>query len=55
MALVVVLVEGTTGRSRVGAGGGTGVVLCDRTRMDMLIGESAFSIAGNVGRVATVD
>ena len=54
-ALVVEPDRGTTGRAGVGTGGGAEVVLCDRSRMDALNGERAFSIAGNVGRIATMD
>ena len=34
-------------------GGGAADTLCDRSRKDALMGERAFSWAGNVGRVAT--
>jgi len=53
-ALVVDPVRGTTGRAWVGTGGGAVVVLCERSQMDTSIGESALSIIGTVGRVATV-
>jgi len=38
----------------VGAGGGT-LTLCDRSRREVLIGESLLSSAKEVGRVATMD
>jgi len=51
---VVGPVGGTEGR--VGAGtwrGGAANTLCDRSRMDALIGARTVSSAGKVGRVAT--
>jgi len=54
-ALVVETDGGTTGRAGMGTGGGAEVVLCDRSRMDALIGARALSITGNVGRIATMD
>ena len=53
-ALVVDPVRGTTGRAWVGTGGGAVVVLCEKSQMDTSIGESALSIVGTVGRVATL-